>query len=199
MRWYASHVTCSTKDAAQENHKTHCERRVSHFQYEISATAWIYPPLDTVCNDSAISTPNGVVRRATGWAVRRNDIWRCIIIQLVHVSIPLASKHFRLMWLSLLFHMYFLLSPILLFRDIQKEMCFRELSSRMKVRNSLFWSIHHEHYTPTIHRVLAYKTLSTLLIWCIMLLNPLNNLIKLTLLSSSHIFRNCGTETPKFS
>ena len=49
MQWYASHVTPSTKDATQEDQKVHCESRVSHFQYEITATAWIQPPSNTVC------------------------------------------------------------------------------------------------------------------------------------------------------
>lgn len=61
MQWYASHMKCSTKDAAQEDQKAHCESRVSRFQYEIAANAWIHPPSDTVCDDSSFSTPKEVL------------------------------------------------------------------------------------------------------------------------------------------
>ena len=61
MQWYASHMTPSTKDATQGDQRVHCGSRVSHFQYEITATAWIQPPSNTVCDDSSFSTPKEVL------------------------------------------------------------------------------------------------------------------------------------------
>lgn len=61
MQRYASHMTCSTEAAAQENQEAHCESRESHFEYEIVATARILHHSHTVVNDSSFSTHSGIL------------------------------------------------------------------------------------------------------------------------------------------
>lgn len=108
MQRYASHVTCSTEDVAQENQKAHCESSQLFSIWNCIHCLDLSPLCYSVQGSVLFHSKWGSTRYATIPA--EGMIWRCIILQpattmiSMHSPTSLPTQYFKFMWLSLLFH-----------------------------------------------------------------------------------------------